>query len=134
MAKLMVCGLQVAATPDQEVLADSCTSTLTPTSDDVTNCALTATADFGVTQGSCADVDSGAISYQCHSIPSVLLHFTSLLLYFTLCFFVVQASRRVSTSPVRITVRASRISRTFRIVARPRQCRRPRPPILPSAP
>ena len=46
---------------DTEDTPDSCTSTsVAPVtaSSDTTNCALTATADFGVTAGSCADTDS----------------------------------------------------------------------------
>jgi hypothetical protein len=46
--------------PDQVDNADSCTSTLvaTVTEIDSSNCALTSTADFGVTPGSCADTDT----------------------------------------------------------------------------
>jgi hypothetical protein len=47
-------------TPDQEDTADSCTSTLvaTVTAEDTAQCVLTGTADFGVTPGSCTDVNS----------------------------------------------------------------------------
>jgi hypothetical protein len=69
MTQLMICGLQFAATPDIEVTADSCTSTLvaTVTHNDTVNCNLMNTSDFGVTAGNCSAVEPAA--FTCDLVP-----------------------------------------------------------------
>merc|ERR1711988_1266595 len=58
--------------PDTQIMPDSCTSTTvdadaTETESDTVNCILTGSNDFGVTPGSCADVDSDVAT--CEYVP-----------------------------------------------------------------
>lgn len=60
--------------PDTQIMADSCTSTTvdgdaTETEADTVNCVLTGSNDFGVTPGTCADVNSGVAT--CEYVPGM---------------------------------------------------------------